>query len=91
MSGSRPFDDDRYPDEEFFACCFLCGKKVDPADPKRGTYEETWGCQLPIHRPCLDNVRGEPDLKLTPERQLSLLYHVALTEMSRHALHPHAA
>lgn len=54
----RPFDDDRWPNEEGKACCFLCGKPVDPLDPKRGTYTPNVNaCEaLPIHIPCLDNV-----------------------------------
>jgi hypothetical protein len=58
MSGERAFDDDRWPDEETKACCFLCGRIVDPRDPKRGTYTpNVSACEpLPIHIPCLDNV-----------------------------------
>lgn len=55
MSGERPFDDDRWPDEEGFACCFLCGRKVDPRDPQRGTYTpNAAACEpLPAHLSCL--------------------------------------
>ena len=38
MAGDRPFDDDRFPDQEGFACCFLCGRPVDPRDKQRGSY-----------------------------------------------------
>lgn len=57
MSGDRPFDDDRWPDSEGFSCCFLCGKRVDPRDPSRGTYTmNASACEpLPLHLPCLDN------------------------------------
>lgn len=58
MSGTpRSFDDDRWPDADSgHACCFLCGRKVDPRDPHRGTYTgNAAACQpLPIHLPCLD-------------------------------------
>lgn len=56
MAGTRPFDDDRWPDQENFACCFICGKKVDPKDPRRGSYTgNAAACEpLPIHLPCLD-------------------------------------
>lgn len=55
MSGERPFDDDRWPDEEGFACCFMCGRKVDPRDPKRGSYTmNARACDgLPAHLDCL--------------------------------------
>jgi len=39
VSLDRAFDDDRWPSYDGgFACCFLCGRKVDPRDPQRGTY-----------------------------------------------------
>ena len=77
MAGTRAFDDDRWPDQEMFANCCYCGKKVDPRDPRRGTHEEApAGPQLPIHLACADN--------LTPARR-TWLYHRALNEMARHA------
>lgn len=60
MTGSRPFDDDRWPDEEGFACCFICGRKVDPSDPNRGTYEIfPAGVKAPIHVPCAAKLISE--------------------------------
>jgi len=55
VSGERLFDDDRFPDAEGFACCFMCGRKVDPRDPNRGTYTPNAGaCEpLPAHLSCL--------------------------------------
>jgi hypothetical protein len=55
MSGERPFDDARWPDEEGFADCFMCGKKIDPKDPRRGSYTiNHLGCEpLPAHLDCL--------------------------------------
>jgi hypothetical protein len=58
VSGHRPFDDDRWPDEEGFAVCFLCGHKIDPRDPNRGTYTpNAKSCEpIPAHlSPCLEN------------------------------------
>lgn len=54
MGGDRPFDDDRFPDEEGHACCFICGRKVDPSDPQRGSYtpNAAAACFIPIHLPC---------------------------------------
>jgi hypothetical protein len=56
MGGERPFDDDRWPDQEGFAVCFLCGRRVDPRDSHRGTYtSNASACEpLPLHLPCLD-------------------------------------
>lgn len=58
MGGERPFDDDRWPDEEGFAVCFMCGRKVDPRDPARGSYTgNVKACEpLPIHLPCVDGI-----------------------------------
>lgn len=55
MSGERPFDDARWPDEEGFADCFMCGKKIDPLDPRRCSYTiNHLGCEpLPAHGDCL--------------------------------------
>lgn len=55
MSGERPFDDARWPDEEGFADCFMCGKKIDPRDPRRCTYSiNAAACEpLPAHGDCL--------------------------------------
>lgn len=54
MSGERPFDDDRYPDEEGFACCFMCGKKVDPRDRDRVAYQlNAYVNPLPAHGNCI--------------------------------------
>ena len=75
---SRPFDDDRYPDQEGFGACFICGKKVDPLDPNRGTYEVApSGCQVPIHVPCAARF-----LSSRPEHELEILYRKALDEMA---------
>ncbi len=56
MGGERPFDDERWPDAEGFAACFLCGRKVDPRDPHRGSYTpNVSACEpLPIHLPCAE-------------------------------------
>lgn len=56
MSGNeRAFDDGRFPDEEGYADCFICGKKIDPRDPKRGTYTMNRSAfdGLPCHLPCV--------------------------------------
>lgn len=55
MGGDRPFDDDRWPDQEGFASCFMCGRKVDPRDPTRCTYSPNApSCEfLPAHQSCL--------------------------------------
>lgn len=75
MGGApRPFDDGRFPDADRFADCFLCGRRVDPLDPKRGTYEEPpAGPQLPIHLPCLNGRNSVA---------VGIAYHVALNEMA---------
>ena len=75
MSGSlRPFDDSRWPDQEGFGECFLCGRWVDPLDPKRGSYDEPpAGPELRIHIPCLN---GRDSVGV------SIMYHAALNEMS---------
>lgn len=87
MAGTRPFDDGRFPDAEMFAECFLCGKKVDPLDPKRGTYDEPpAGAELPIHLPCLDEHLPPPSPDGRRKRRLSLLYHIALNEMAERQL-----
>ena len=81
MSGERPFDDDRYPDEEGFGACFICGKKVDPRDPKRGTYELfPAGCQVPIHVPCAGAF-----LAIRGPMHLEILYRSTINEMVLHA------
>ena len=51
----RAFDDDRWPDHDGHACCFLCGFEVDPLDKKRGSYtSNAQACDgLPIHLPCI--------------------------------------
>ena len=55
MAGDRPFDDERWPDQEGFADCFMCGRKIDPLDPQRGTYTaNARACEpLPAHLDCL--------------------------------------
>jgi len=55
VGGERAFDDDRFPDAEGFACCFWCGRKVDPADPNRVTYSpNATACEfIPAHKSCL--------------------------------------
>jgi hypothetical protein len=63
MSGERPFDDDRWPDQEGFACCFLCGRKVDPRDSNRATYTPDARCcePIPAHlTPCLEEAVKNP-------------------------------
>lgn len=78
MSGNRAFDDDRFPDAEGFAVCFLCGRKVDPRDPKRGTYEiAPAGCQVPIHLPC-----AAAFLAHRHEIELEITYLAALDQMA---------
>lgn len=61
MSGERPFDDARWPDEEGFADCFMCGKKIDPLDKNRCKYTiNHLGCEpLPAHGNCLFDQRIE--------------------------------
>lgn len=56
MAGTRPFDDARFPDQEGFAECFLCGRKVDPLDPMRGRYTPNANAfdGLPAHLACLE-------------------------------------
>lgn len=58
MSGERPFDDGRWPDEEGYADCFMCGKKIDPRDPSRCSYSiNAAACEpLPAHRLCLQDI-----------------------------------
>lgn len=55
MGGDRPFDDDRFADEDGHACCFMCGRPVDPRDPKRCSYTpNARACEpLPAHQSCL--------------------------------------
>ena len=77
VGGDRPFDDGRWPDLAGFAECFLCGRWVDPLDPRRGTFAEVpAGPELPIHLPCLDG-REMPTV--------NALYHRSLTTMAEHA------
>lgn len=55
MSGTeRAFDDARWPTLEGKAECFLCGRKIDPLDPLRGSYTPNHlACDgLPLHLPC---------------------------------------
>lgn len=63
MSGSpRAFDDDRFPNLDGHACCFLCGRKVDPLDPHRGSYTPNAAAfaGLPAHLPCLEEAVKDP-------------------------------
>lgn len=81
MSGERAFDDDRWPDEEGFACCFMCGRKIDPLDPARGTYGTYVGGvafhePLPLHVPCADGV--EPT-------RIEVAYRTAMNQMGENA------
>lgn len=80
MSGKRPFDDDRFPDQEGYACCFLCGRKVDPRDPHRGGYTaKASACQvLPIHVPCIASYFHGDVL----DPQVEVLFYRALHEMT---------
>lgn len=80
MAGERVFDDDRWPDQDGHACCFLCGRKVDPRDSRRGTYtgNARAGGQLPAHLSCLEQKLGEPDGQL----RLQVAWSVALKVMS---------
>lgn len=67
MSGNRAFDDDRWPEDETgHACCFLCGKKVDPLDPLRGRYSPNAKAfdGLPAHLPCLEAALKEHPMNL---------------------------
>lgn len=52
----RAFDDDRWPDHEGKACCFMCGHPVEPTDDRRGTYtgNAKVGGELPCHLACLE-------------------------------------
>jgi hypothetical protein len=56
VSGTRPFDDDRWSDEDGHACCFWCGRRVDPRDPGRGSYTpNARACEpLPVHLSCME-------------------------------------
>lgn len=77
----RPFDDGRWPDPVGKADCFLCGKKVDPKDPLRGSYEiAPAGAALPIHITCLNN---------RPMIQVEIAYRAALNEAVEHPLLTH--
>ena len=80
MSGERPFDDDRWPDFEGFACCFLCGRRVDPLDPHRGAYtSSTRDCEsLPIHIPCIVPYFSRE--VLSP--QVDILFRTAIAQMT---------
>lgn len=62
MAGSRGFDDERWADQEGFAACFLCGRKVDPRDPQRGTYTpNAQACEpMVAHIPCLQEAVKDP-------------------------------
>lgn len=75
MSGPRSFDDDRWPDEENFACCFLCGRKVDPRDKNRGSYTmNNRACSpLPLHLTCLNDL---------PIETIQIRFMEALNQMS---------
>jgi hypothetical protein len=82
VSDSRAFDDDRWPDQEGFAVCFLCGRRVDPRDPNRGTYTpNAKACEsLVAHvTPCLQDAVADPD-------RLMALAMTALSQMSDLAL-----
>lgn len=81
MSGERPFDDDRWPDEEGFACCFMCGKKVDPRDPGRGTFTmNAAACELiPAHLSCLEGYGGDQQ----KTDQVQIAYMTALNQMGQ--------
>ena len=79
MSGERAFDDDRWPDQEGFAHCFLCGRKVDPRDPHRGSYTaKHLACDpMPIHVPCIVPYFHDGQL----DQQVTTLFCHALYEM----------
>lgn len=80
MSGARPFDDDRWPDQEGFACCFVCGKKVDPRDPRRGTFTmNAAACEpIPAHLDCLEGFGGDEDKTV----RIQIAFMTAINEMS---------
>ena len=78
MALERPFDDARWPDRDGHAECFLCGRRVDPLDKHRGSYEESpAGPALPIHLPCLNDYTDRPEIA-------NMLYHIAINDMGRH-------
>jgi len=81
MSGERPFDDDRWPDEEGFACCFVCGRKVDPRDPFRGTFTmNARSCEaIPAHLDCLEGFGGDEEKTV----RIQVAFMTAINEMSR--------
>lgn len=85
MSGSpRPFDDDRYPDAEGGACCFLCGRKVDPRDPGRGTYgiyDKTG--RIPVHEPFPIHVSCADGKNST---QIEVAFRAAFNQMGANAV-----
>lgn len=80
MAGTRAFDDGRWGDDEGFAECFICGKKIDPRDPSRGFYSEPpSGPDLAIHVPCA--ARIHPPRGMLKREVLSIEYHKALNQM----------
>jgi hypothetical protein len=63
VSGSpRAFDDGRFPDADGRAECFLCGRKIDPLDPRRGGYTPNHLAfdGLPAHLDCLEREVHDP-------------------------------
>jgi len=80
MADLRPFDDGRWPDLEGFADCFLCGRKIDPLDPQRGSYTANARAAqpLPAHLSCLEGC-----LSLDPTSiRLQTIFLTALTAMA---------
>ena len=78
MAGDRAFDDERWPDPDGKADCFLCGKVVDPLDPKRGTYSiNPPDIRIPIHVPCVVPYFNGDQLSVKVE----ILYRKALDDM----------
>jgi hypothetical protein len=80
MAGDRTFDDDRWPDEDGHACCFLCGKRVDPKDPNRASYTSNAkaGGFLPGHGQCFSERLAKPGGQI----EIEVAHRVALMAMS---------
>lgn len=84
MAGTRTFDDDRWPDQDGHACCFMCGKRVDPLDPNRVSYSSNWkaGGFIPAHGPCLSERLAQPGGQI----EVEVAHRVAVMAMSDQAI-----
>lgn len=84
MSGERPFDDDRWPDQEGFASCFMCGRKIDPRDRDRGTFtmNNQAADAIPAHLSCLEGFGGDAAKTI----RVQVAYMTALNTMTKDAI-----